>query len=524
MTEKPSPTNIQEFTVSDLSSALKRVVEDQFSFVRLRGEISGYRGPHSSGHAYFSIKDQHAKIDAVIWKGVLSRMRVRPEEGLEVVASGKITTFPGKSTYQIVVEALEPAGMGALMTLLADRRRKLAAEGLFANERKRKLPFMPQTIGVITSPTGAVIRDILHRLSERFPVLVLVWPVRVQGNTSAGEVAAAIGGFNELNCAGDIPRPDVIIVARGGGSLEDLWSFNDETVVRAAAASTIPLIAAVGHETDWTLIDHVADRRAPTPTAAAEFAVPLQVELLENVSDLSSRHFGAVSRLLERRRADLRSHARALPTRESLLYALQQRVDISSGKLQSCHRRGLDYRSLRLGRAAARLAQGSPQASLAKNTARQHAARNRLTNIQHRLFERTSDRLKHLHARFANARLAQIARNGRDITSMRERYTALFSQLQLEQKSGLERRAAELDSISKLLLSLGYTSILARGFALVRDRSRRPIRLASGVQPGDHLDLQFSDGHTSAVAGSPAFSENKSRRSRKRSLNQGSLI
>ena len=239
-------TNALELSVSELSAALKRTVEDRFGFVRVRGEISNYRGPHSSGHAYFSLKDQSARIDAVIWKGVFAKLKVKPQEGLEVIATGKVTTYPGKSTYQIIVDALEPAGIGALMALVEERRRKLAAEGLFDEARKRPLPFLPLCIGVVTSPTGAVIRDILHRISERFPRHVVVWPVRVQGETAAAEIAAAIDGFNALPEHGPLPRPDVIIVARGGGSLEDLWSFNEEIVVRAAARSHVPLIAAVG--------------------------------------------------------------------------------------------------------------------------------------------------------------------------------------------------------------------------------------------------------------------------------------
>ncbi len=322
-----SGANAPEFSVSELSNALKRAVEDRFGYVRVRGEISGYRGPHSSGHVYFSLKDANARLDAVIWKGVFGRLRVRPEEGLEVILTGKITTFPGKSAYQIIVEALEPAGVGALMALLEARRRKLAEEGLFDAARKQLLPYLPRVIGVVTSPTGAVIRDILHRLSDRFPVHVLIWPVRVQGETSAREVAEAIRGFNALPPDGPIPRPDVLIVARGGGSLEDLWSFNEEIVVRAAAESAIPLISAVGHETDTTLIDLAADLRAPTPTAAAELSAPVRAELLAGLADLAGRLAGAALRLAERRRAELRSLARALPSGEALLAGPRQRLD-----------------------------------------------------------------------------------------------------------------------------------------------------------------------------------------------------
>ena len=271
-----SPSNAAEFTVSEISNALKRTVEDAFGNVRVRGEISGYRGPHSSGHAYFALKDDRSRIEAVIWKGTFRGLRFRPEEGMEVIAQGRLTTYPGSSKYQIVIESLEPAGAGALMALLEERRRRLAAEGLFDATRKQLLPFMPKVIGVVTSPTGAVIRDIIHRISDRFPLHVLVWPVRVQGETTGAEVSAAVTGFNALAAGGRIPRPDVLIVARGGGSLEDLWGFNDEAIVRAVAGSLIPVISAVGHETDWTLIDHAADVRAPTPTGAAEMAVPVK--------------------------------------------------------------------------------------------------------------------------------------------------------------------------------------------------------------------------------------------------------
>src|SRR5438105_10476556 len=259
---EPTRLNIPEWTISELSAALKKTVEDAFGYVRVRGESSGFRGAHSSGHCYFALKDEGAKIDAVIWRSALARMRIKPEEGLEVLVTGRLTTYPGKSTYQIVIETLAPAGIGALMALVEERKKKLAAEGLFEPARKQLLPFLPDVIGVITSPTGAVIRDILHRLGDRFPRRVLVWPVAVQGEKSAAEVAAAIAGFNNLPLDGAIRRPDVIIVARGGGSIEDLWSFNEENVVRAVFASAIPVISAVGHETDTTLIDHVADRRA----------------------------------------------------------------------------------------------------------------------------------------------------------------------------------------------------------------------------------------------------------------------
>src|SRR5215470_11039239 len=318
-------TNLPEITVSELSASLKRTVEEAFPYVRLRGEVLNYKGPHSSGHVYFSLKDEGARIDAVIWKGNFQRLRFKPEEGLEVVATGRVTTYPGKSTYQIVIEQLEPAGVGALMALLEERKKKLAAEGLFSEARKQLLPWLPEVIGVVTSPTGAVIRDILHRLEDRFPRRVLVWPVKVQGEGSAEQIAAAIRGFNALPEGGRLPRPDVLIVARGGGSLEDLWSFNEEIVVRAAAESHIPLISAVGHETDITLIDFVADKRAPTPTAAAEMAVPVRSELLSRLTTLGARKLACWQRGIEQRRKELSLLTRALP--KDILAQPRQQLD-----------------------------------------------------------------------------------------------------------------------------------------------------------------------------------------------------
>src|SRR5271156_2008577 len=333
MTAAEALINAPEFTVTELSSALKRTVEDTYGHVRVRGEISGFRGPHSSGHCYFALKDEGAKIEAVIWKGVHGRMRFKPQEGLEVIATGKLTTYPGSSKYQIVIEAIEPAGVGALMALMEERKKKLAAEGLFDEARKQLLPWLPEVIGVVTSPTGAVIRDILHRLEDRFPRHVLVWPVKVQGEGSAEQVAAAIRGFNALAVGGRIPRPDVLIVARGGGSLEDLWSFNEEIVVRAAAESLIPLISAVGHETDVTLIDFAADRRAPTPTAAAEMAVPVRAELAVDVESLERRALAGWLRNQEARRAAVRSAVRALPDADEVLALPRQRLDHAAAGL-----------------------------------------------------------------------------------------------------------------------------------------------------------------------------------------------
>src|ERR1700741_5116565 len=310
--------NLPELTVSELSTALKRTIEDAYGYVRVRGEL-GPVSYHGNGHVYFDLKDDRACIGSVIWRSAALRIQLRLEAGLEVVVTGRLTTYPGRSQYQIIVETLEPAGVGALMALLEERKKKLAAEGLFDEARKQLLPYLPAVIGVITSPTGAVIRDILHRLSDRFPRRVLVWPVRVQGDGSAEEVANAIHGFNALPEGGRIPRPDVLIVARGGGSLEDLWSFNEEIVVRAAAESMIPLISAVGHETDITLIDFASDKRCPTTTAAAECAVPVRVELLAQIDSLARRQLSSWARGLDNRRTELRAAARALPSADGLL-------------------------------------------------------------------------------------------------------------------------------------------------------------------------------------------------------------
>src|SRR3954464_2747477 len=325
--------NIVEWSVSELSSALKRTVEDAYGHVRVRGEVSGFKGPSPSGHCYFRLKDDKAVIEAVIWKREFARMRMPPQEGLEVVVTGRLTTFSGSSKYQIVIDTLEPAGLGALMALLEERKKQLTAEGLFDPARKQLLPFLPDVIGVVTSPTGAVIRDILHRLADRFPRRVVVWPVRVQGDGSAKQIAVAIRGFNALPKAGRIPRPDLLIVARGGGSLEDLWSFNEESVVRAAAESMIPLISAVGHETDITLLDFAADKRAPTPTAAAEMAVPVRAELFVEVASLNRRAMLCWQRGHESRRNELRAAARALPAAGELLAVPRQRLDGASAAL-----------------------------------------------------------------------------------------------------------------------------------------------------------------------------------------------
>ncbi|MFL5069629.1 MAG: exodeoxyribonuclease VII large subunit, partial [Xanthobacteraceae bacterium] len=347
--------NLPELTVSELSASLKRTLEDAFGYVRVRGELGNVKY-HSSGHIYLDLKDDKACLAGVIWRTSAQRIKVKLEAGLEVVVTGRITTYPGQSKYQIVIETLEPAGLGALMALLEERKRKLAAEGLFEAARKQLLPFLPEVVGVITSPTGAVIRDILHRLADRFPRHVIVWPVKVQGDGSAEQVAAAIRGFNALPDGGRIRRPDLLIVARGGGSLEDLWSFNEEIVVRAAAESMIPLISAVGHETDVTLIDFAADKRAPTPTAAAEMAVPVRADLIAELMSKARRALACWQRAQDHRRTELRAAARALPNAEELLAIPRQRLDGCAERLPRALRANAQIHHTQFSRIAGRLA------------------------------------------------------------------------------------------------------------------------------------------------------------------------
>jgi exodeoxyribonuclease VII large subunit len=516
-TPESATSNAPELSVSELSASLKRTIEDAYGYVRVRGEISGYRGPHSSGHCYFCLKDDSARIDAIVWKSAFARLKFKPEEGLEVIATGKLTTFAGKSSYQIVIESLAPAGVGALMALLEERRRKLTAEGLFDAARKRPIPYLPQTIGVITSPTGAVIRDILHRLSDRFPRRVLVWPVRVQGETSAAEVAAAIRGFDALPTGGAIPRPDVLIVARGGGSLEDLWGFNEEIVVRAAAESGIPLISAVGHETDTTLIDFAADVRAPTPTGAAEMAVPVRSELLTNVGTCAARLIGALGRYVQGRRTELRSAERALLSPDALLAAPRQRLDSLCARLGPALVAHERTKRIAFSQVAARLQpglltgrierRGEQLAVLANRSGRAldtntHRWRARLGLSEARLkpdllagrMDRCGERLAALsdRKRLALVTGTRVLRRRFDVSGQR-----LVPALPGRTIAEARRR---LDAAHGLLRALSYEGVLERGYALVLGGDNRLVRQASGVAAGDALTLRFRDGEVPATA------------------------
>ncbi len=495
----PDPdNNLPEISVSDLSGAIKRTIEDRFGYVRVRGEISGYRGPSASGHVYFGLKDLSAKIDAVIWKGVFGRMRIRPEEGLEVIATGKVSTFPGSSKYQLIIESLEPAGVGALLAQLEERRKRLAAEGLFDPARKQLLPAMPSIVGVVTSPTGAVIRDIIHRITDRFPLHVLVWPVRVQGETSPAEVAAGIRGFNALPAAG-IPRPDVLIVARGGGSLEDLWGFNDEAVVRAAAESDIPLVSAVGHETDTTLIDHAADVRAPTPTGAAEIIVPVRSELMAAVDGFGGRLGGGLRRLVDRRKTELRSAARALPTPEALLAQPRQRLDLAADQLRVRMRARLDGRRIAVSDVARRLERLSPRVRLVEQQGQLKAAGAKLAAIFEALMEKKKTRLGTASERLQNAFDGRIYRAKQENLRDAERLTALSERLSLAFKRSNLRRAERVANLGQLLKGYSYEGVLDRGFALVTDENGKPVRSKAAATPGASLTVKVADGEFGAV-------------------------
>ncbi len=489
-----SGSNAPEMSISELAGAIKRALEDGFGYVRLRGEVSGYRGPHSSGHCYFALKDDKAKIDAVIWRGVWGRLKVKPEEGMEVVVQGRVTSYPNSSKYQIVIEGLEPAGVGALMAVLEERKRKLAAAGLFDDSRKRRLPFWPRVVGVITSPTGAVIRDMLHGFEERCPTHVMLWPVRVQGETSAAEVTAAVRGFNALAPDGRLPRPDVLIVARGGGSLEDLWGFNDEALCRAVAESRIPVISAVGHETDWTLVDLVADARAPTPTKAAEWAVPKHSELTDQTAKFGLRLGIAVRRVLDGARTHLKAAARGIPRIEDLLGLPRQRFDHAERRLSHALSANTRAHHTRWAKAAVRLSPRLLEERMRRarermtTLARAKAVAIERSTVEHR---RRLDRSSHGLA--ASTLLHRIAAAG-------DRVRALDRRLAFAIEGRVEQARRRLSSTASLLATLSYQSVLRRGFAIVRDCDGMMLRSAAAIGPGQRLDIELADGRFAADA------------------------
>ncbi|WP_353229409.1 exodeoxyribonuclease VII large subunit [Novosphingobium sp.] len=438
--------NAPALSISELSQLLKRTVEDRFGFVRVRGELSGVKRA-ASGHLYLSLKDDGARLDGVMWRGSVQRLGFQPADGVEVIATGKLTTYPGRSNYQIVIERMEVAGEGALLALLEKTKARLAAEGLFDSERKRPIPYLPRVIGVVTSPTGAVIRDILHRLRDRFPVHVLVWPVLVQGQGAGAQVAAAVRGFSDLAADGAIPRPDLVIVARGGGSIEDLWAFNEEVVVRAIAGCTIPVISAVGHETDTTLADFAADRRAPTPTAAAEMAVPVRAELIASLAEFEARRQRAIGRQVAQARERLDARARRLPQPQALLAAQAQRLDDLGDRL----RRSLGHRTEL---AAAQLA-------------------------------------RHAGALRPGLLDARLRREGERLSALRLRPELLL------QRIGVARQ--RVDALDRLRRSLDPDAPLLRGYVLVTDATGGVVKTRADAVGHAALMLKFADGKLAVV-------------------------
>ncbi len=444
--DEPRPgSNMPEFSVSEISKLLKKTVEETFALVRIRGEISECKY-HSNGHIYITLKDETAVLAAVAWRGQAGKLSVKPQVGMEVVCTGRITTYMGQSKYQLVIESMALAGIGALLKLLEERKRKLAAEGLFDASRKQLLPYLPEVIGVVTSPTGAVIRDILHRLADRFPRRVLVWPVAVQGEGAAQQIASAIEGFNALPESGAVPRPDILIVARGGGSVEDLMPFNEEIVVRAAAASNIPLISAVGHETDTTLIDFASDVRAPTPTAAAEMAVPVRDDLLAQVADRAMRAQQAMRRIVVERREHLGLLARALGDPSRAIEPLMQRLDEKAERLMLGWQGYFERRLGRVLEAAGKL------------------------------------------------------RHPRDVVNLaRQSYEHLAHKMDASWREIFLRKQNRLETLGTVLGHLSPKAVLGRGYALVQDAKGQVISSRDQAKKGDRIRIEFHDGARGAV-------------------------
>lgn len=485
--DDPAGDNAPEFSVSEISGAVKKAIEGGFSYVRVRGEVGRVSRP-ASGHIYMDIKDDRSVLAGVIWKGRAQGLATRPEEGMEVIATGKLTTFPGQSKYQMIIEDVAPAGAGALMAMLEKRKAQLASEGLFDPERKKELPYLPEVIGVVTSPSGAVIRDILHRLRDRFPRKVLVWPVAVQGQRCAPEVANAIRGFNAMTPGGALPRPDLIIVARGGGSLEDLWGFNEEIVARAAVASDIPLISAVGHETDTTLIDFVSDMRAPTPTAAAEMAVPVRLDLMAWVDQQGARLSASLSNGLSQRQQRLRDLSRGLPQKDSLLDGPRQRFDTWAERLPVALRQAVARKELALSRASGALRSSVLRGRLDRaNDRLQNAAWGLNADVMARDIARKSDRLTQL------ARGLRSDVISRDITRKLDRLDAMTARLAARAQSDQAARLARLDGLDRLRETLGYQATLERGYAVVR-ADGAVVTSAQAAKKAASLEIQFADG------------------------------
>jgi len=511
--DDPIPgANEPEFTVSEISGAVKRMIEGEFGHIRIKGEV-GRVTRARSGHLYFDLKDDRAVLSAVSWKGQAARLAVQPEEGMEVVATGRLTTFPGQSRYQMIVEDIRPAGVGALMAMLEKRKKMLAAEGLFAVERKVPIPYLPEVIGVITSPQGAVIRDILHRLRERFPRKVLIWPVAVQGDRCAPEVTAAIEGFNRLQAGGAVPRPDLLIVARGGGSIEDLWGFNEESVVRAAAASGIPLISAVGHETDTTLIDHASDQRAPTPTAAAELAVPVRADLMAHLAKLDDRRIRAQNQVTALKRQRLRDLARALPRPADLLSVQAQRLDHLVLRLPQ----GLTARTQRERVRLTNAAGGLRPVALALLTARQSDRHRQLSRAFAQAASRAVERQR---GRLQSVAVLRPLDLSRAVDAKTSELRTLMRSLIQTARTRAERDRARLEALDRLRQTLGYTETLKRGYAVVRGAGGQVVTRAETARKEAALEIEFADGRVPA----PSAGRSATKKPKSPGDEQGSLF
>ena len=488
--EPNAPSNAPEFSVSELSGAIKRVIEGEFSHVRIRAEVGRLSMPRS-GHLYLDLKDDKSVISAVIWKGVVARLQTRPEEGLEVIAVGRISTFGGQSKYQLIIEDIRPAGVGALMAMLERRKKQLAAEGLFDDGRKKPIPYLPDVIGVVTSPSGAVIRDILHRLRDRFPRRVVIWPVAVQGDKCAPEVSRAIAGFNAMPKGGAIPRPDLIIVARGGGSLEDLWGFNEESVARAAAASDIPLISAVGHETDTTLIDYVSDWRAPTPTAAAERAVPVRRDLAVELMRRGERLETSLNGALTQRKRRLLDVARAMGRPEALITNPRQRFDFIGDRLPMALRGFAGQLRAWLDRSAGQL---NPRFLTDNLRAHHRSLDNWHARLAPALDRAIGARRDHLRARTDRLHVTPLAQRTaqgvRDISALAQRMERSYAQT-------LRDRHQRLVALDRLRETLGYKATLERGYAVVRIGGDVITTQAGAAQAAGSVEIEFADGRHS---------------------------
>ncbi|SPJ24820.1 exodeoxyribonuclease VII large subunit [Palleronia abyssalis] len=509
--ESGSGGNAHEYTVSEISGAVKRVIEGEFGRVKVRGEV-GRVFVARSGHLYFDIKDDRSVLASVAWKGQVGGLTTRPEEGMEVIATGKLTTFGSQSKYQLNVDDVRPAGVGALMAMLEKRKKALEAEGLFAEGRKRALPYLPEVIGVVTSPSGAVIRDILHRLRERFPRKVLVWPVAVQGRDCAPQVAAAIRGFNALEPGGVLPRPDLLIVARGGGSIEDLWGFNEEIVARAAAESEIPLISAVGHETDTTLIDYVSDKRAPTPTAAAELAVPVRLELQAWLDGQGARLSRALGRGVTQRRQRLADMSRALPRPEALMATARQRFDWIEVRLPQALLAGVTARRGRLAEVGAAV---RPSGLRDRISNCRNASANLSSRLGPALFRAVRDRRRAFSALEARLSPMPLARRAewaaREVSVFGARLDRVF-------RDRVKADRDRLDGLSRLHESLGYDATLERGFAIVREGDEVITTKARAAEAAT-VELQFKDGKITLGA-----SPSRKPKSKPTPPEQGSLL